>query len=173
VPGEETNLDILRQTFLRNEPFLLRVHVVAVHNQETLFVAPHWHETHDELIRIIKGRMEATIGSNTRIYVPEDGEIRFPKHVVHSLRSFVGEEMIFEERTEPMVSVYICMLRCLIHGELLGRAERVILPQSPGQRGGIDEPVCSNANILSLRRVPVVSRTISMVGKDGELLIPK
>jgi len=80
------------------------VHVVAVDNQEGLFVPPHWHETHDELFRVIKGRMEATIGSNTRIYVPEDGEILIPRRVVHSLRCFIGEEAIIEERTEPMVS---------------------------------------------------------------------
>jgi mannose-6-phosphate isomerase-like protein (cupin superfamily) len=84
------------------------VHVIAVHGQETLFVAPHWHEKHDELFRIIKGRMEVMIGSNTRVYVPEDGEIRIPKRVVHSLRCFIGEETIFEERTEPMVSAYAC-----------------------------------------------------------------
>ena len=84
------------------------MHVVAVHNQEPLFVAPHWHETHDKLFRVIKGRMEATIGSNTRIYAPEDGEIRIPKRVVHGFRSFIGEETIIEERTDPMVSEYLC-----------------------------------------------------------------
>lgn len=90
-------------TFLRNEPYLTRVHVSAeVHNQETLLAPPHWHETHDEFFRIVKGRLEVMIGSNTRIYVPEDGEICIPKGVVHSLRGFIGEETIFEERTEPM-----------------------------------------------------------------------
>jgi hypothetical protein len=116
--------------------------------------------------------MEVMIGSNTRIYVPEDGEVRIPRRIVHSLRCFIGEETIFEDRTDPMVSVYICMLRCLIHSKLLGRGERAILPQSHGQRV-TDEPVCNNASFLSWRRAPVASRTISMVGKDGELLIPK
>jgi mannose-6-phosphate isomerase-like protein (cupin superfamily) len=85
----------------------VHVTVVAVQNQEALFVPPHWHETHDEFFRIIKGRMEVMIGLNTRIYVPEDGEIRIPKRVVHSLRCFVGEETIVEERTDPMVSEYV------------------------------------------------------------------
>jgi len=50
--------------------------------------------------------MEVMIGSTTRIYVPEDGDIRIPKGVVHSLRCFFGEETIFEERTDPMVSAH-------------------------------------------------------------------
>ena len=83
------------------------MHVVAVHNQDALFAPLHWHETHDELFRVIKGRMEVMIGSNTRIYVPEDGEIRIPKGVAHSSRCFIGEETIIEERTDPMVSEYV------------------------------------------------------------------
>jgi len=50
--------------------------------------------------------MEVMIGSNKRIYVPEDGEIRIPKGVAHSSRCFIGEETIIEERTDPMVSEY-------------------------------------------------------------------
>jgi len=89
-------------TFLRNEPYLARVHVAAITDAETLYVPPHWHETHDELFRVIKGRLRVLIGKEWRDYVPEDGEIRIPKGVVHSLRGFQGEETIFEERTEPM-----------------------------------------------------------------------
>ena len=58
-----------------------------------------------------------------------------------------------------------------IYSELLGRGERAILPQSPSQRGATDEPVCSNASFLSWRHASVVSRTNSMVGNHGELLI--
>jgi hypothetical protein len=54
---------------------------------------------------------------------------------------------------------------------MVGRGKRAILPQSHGQREATDEPICNNASFLSCRRASVVSRTISMVGKDGELLI--
>jgi hypothetical protein len=56
---------------------------------------------------------------------------------------------------------------------MVGRGKRAILPQSHGQREATDEPICNNASFLSCRRASVVSRTISMVGKDGELLLPK
>ncbi|KAF8902603.1 hypothetical protein CPB84DRAFT_1775781 [Gymnopilus junonius] len=92
----------LTWTFLRNEPYLARVQVAAITDGETLYVPPHWHEMHDELFRVIKGRLAVMIGKEWRDYVPEDGEIRIPKGVVHSLRGFKGEETIFEERTEPM-----------------------------------------------------------------------
>lgn len=93
------------QTFLRNEPYLARVHVqaISVSQGDTLYVLPHWHDERDELFRIVKGRMEVLIGTHTKIYVPEDGEIMIPKGVVHSMRTFHDEETIFEERTEPMV----------------------------------------------------------------------
>ncbi|KAF8800652.1 hypothetical protein BYT27DRAFT_7148536 [Phlegmacium glaucopus] len=91
-----------RMTFLRNEPFLTRVHVSATADEAALFIPPHWHELHDEIFRVLKGRLEVRIGNDTRIYVPDDGEVRIPKRVVHSLRFFPGEECIMEEKTEPM-----------------------------------------------------------------------
>jgi len=66
-------------------------------------VPPHWHDTHDEIHRVVKGRVQATLGSETRIYTPEDGEIFVPRGVVHSLKMFQGEDVIFEEKTKPMV----------------------------------------------------------------------
>ncbi|KAJ3488270.1 hypothetical protein NLJ89_g11635 [Agrocybe chaxingu] len=91
-------------TFLRNEAYLTRIETIPSGNTrgDTLSVPPHWHETHDEFLRIVQGRIEALIGSTTRIYVPEDGEICIPKGTVHGFRTFEGEHVIFEERTEPM-----------------------------------------------------------------------
>jgi len=88
-------------TFLRNEPFLTRMHISA-NDKEIPAVPLHWHELHDELFRVLKGRLQVRIGNETRIYVPEDGEVRIPKLTLHSLKFFSGEECIFEERTEPM-----------------------------------------------------------------------
>jgi len=88
-------------SFLRNEPYLTRMHI-SVTDKEIPSVPLHWHELHDELFRVLKGRIEVRIGNETRIYVPEDGEVRIPKRTLHSLKFFSGEECIFEERTEPM-----------------------------------------------------------------------
>ena len=43
------------------------------------------------------------IGTETKDYTPEDGEIMVPKGSVHSLRGFHDEETIFEEKTGPVV----------------------------------------------------------------------
>ncbi|KAH9474776.1 hypothetical protein JR316_0013241 [Psilocybe cubensis] len=89
-------------TFLRNEPYLARVHVAAITDAETLNVLPHWHDKYDELFRVIKGRLRVRIGDVTRDYTAEDGEILIPRGTIHSLHGFKGEETIFEERTDPM-----------------------------------------------------------------------
>ncbi|KAJ3505711.1 hypothetical protein NLJ89_g7279 [Agrocybe chaxingu] len=91
--------------FLRNEEYLTRVEIMVGGKYDTedgLFVPPHWHPLHDEVFRVIKGRIEVKIGPTTRIYTPEDGEIVIPRRTVHSIRSSKGEHIIMEERTEPM-----------------------------------------------------------------------
>lgn len=73
----------------------------------------HWHEEHDELFRVLEGRLEVRLGRETRFYTAADGEIRISKGVVHSLRVVKGEECLFEERTDPMVRIprSNCVLR--------------------------------------------------------------
>ncbi|KAH7916040.1 hypothetical protein BJ138DRAFT_1140524 [Hygrophoropsis aurantiaca] len=90
----------LSMTFLRNAPYLARVHITA--DADLLQVPLHWHETHDEIFRVIQGQMKYTIGSTVKIYVPEDGVIHIPKGVVHAISSIQGVETIFEETTDPM-----------------------------------------------------------------------
>ncbi|CAA7264306.1 unnamed protein product [Cyclocybe aegerita] len=91
-------------TFLRNEKFLVRFETPIDPTLDAVpfYVAPHWHPTHDEIFLVIKGRMQVTVGSTTRIFAPEDGEVCVPKGTVHSIQTFKGEHLIFEERTEPM-----------------------------------------------------------------------
>ncbi|EGN96366.1 hypothetical protein SERLA73DRAFT_186091 [Serpula lacrymans var. lacrymans S7.3] len=86
-------------TFLRNEPFLTRVHVAA--DAEAFAVPPHWHETHAEIFRVIKGQVEYTIGNVTKVYTPSDGEVLVPRKKTHAFTTFKGVETIFEERTTP------------------------------------------------------------------------
>ncbi|KAF8958095.1 hypothetical protein BDZ97DRAFT_70178 [Flammula alnicola] len=88
-------------TFPRNEAYLARVHISAM-DHNVFYVPPHWHPAHDELFHVIQGRLEVLIGTEKRVCTPSDGEIRIPKGVIHSLQAFIGEECIFEERTEPM-----------------------------------------------------------------------
>jgi len=37
------------------------------------------------------------------MYGPEDGEVKIPKGVVHSLKAYKGVECVVDERTDPMV----------------------------------------------------------------------
>jgi len=83
-------------TFLQDSPYLTRVHI-AKDVPEEVFVPPHWHELHDEIFRVIEGRLEVLIGTEKRFYVPADGQIIIPKGTLHSLRIVKGEECIFEE----------------------------------------------------------------------------
>lgn len=101
--GTTSLADWLLQTFLKNDAYLMRTHVTGASDADTVYVPPHWHETHDEIFCIRKGQMEVTMVSSVQLYGPEDGEIRIPKGVVHSLKTYPGVECIFEERTEPMV----------------------------------------------------------------------
>ncbi|KAG5639763.1 hypothetical protein H0H81_000043 [Sphagnurus paluster] len=78
---------------------------------ETLYVPPHWHDTHDEILRVVKGKLEITLGSVARVYTPEDGEVLIRKGVVHSLRSLKGVACTFYERTDPMVGASYSVLR--------------------------------------------------------------
>ena len=89
------------------------MHISAT-DKETPAVPLHWHELHDELFCVLKGRIQVRIGNETRIYVPEDGEVRIPKLTLHSLKFFSGEECIFEERTEPMVRFFFSVSTRLV-----------------------------------------------------------
>ncbi|KAF5365258.1 hypothetical protein D9758_005397 [Tetrapyrgos nigripes] len=90
-------------TFLdRNSPYITRVNISGDPDAEQLFVPAHWHETHDEVMLIVKGKLEIMLGSTWRTYTPEDGEVTIPKGTVHSLRSLKGVETVFHEKTEPM-----------------------------------------------------------------------
>ena len=91
---------------LKNSDWVMRIQTVASQwnsTAEDLVAPPHWHDTHDEIHRIIQGRIEMMLGSESKIYTPEDGEIFVPRGVVQSLRMFKGEDLIFEEKTQPMV----------------------------------------------------------------------
>ncbi|KAK7460860.1 hypothetical protein VKT23_008791 [Stygiomarasmius scandens] len=89
-------------TFLRNEPYISRVVISDAADTEQLFVPAHWHEKHDEIMRVVKGKLDIMLGSTWKTYTPEDGEVFIGRGVVHSLRSHKGVETVFQERTSPM-----------------------------------------------------------------------
>jgi mannose-6-phosphate isomerase-like protein (cupin superfamily) len=83
----------------------------------------HWHETHTEYLRVIRGRARVRLGDVTKIVSPLDGEVEVGRYVWHQWeRADVGggakgmdedddevdagngevaEELVVEERTEP------------------------------------------------------------------------
>lgn len=51
----------------------------------------------------MKGKVEILLGSTTRVYIPEDGEVKIGKGEVHSLKTLEGVECVFVTRMDPMV----------------------------------------------------------------------
>ncbi|KAF8065154.1 hypothetical protein FPV67DRAFT_171422 [Lyophyllum atratum] len=92
----------MKMTFLRNEPYMVKNETSADPDADVLYVPPHWHETHDEIICVVEGKMEIMLGSSVREYTPADGDVVIPKGVVHSLRTFKGVACTFYEKTDPM-----------------------------------------------------------------------
>jgi hypothetical protein len=80
------------------------VQITGEPDADVLDVPLHWHETHDEFIRVVEGQLEIALGSHVQLYGPEDGEVRIPKGVAHGLRTYKGVRCTLEERTDPMVS---------------------------------------------------------------------
>ncbi|KAF8893020.1 hypothetical protein BD779DRAFT_1508385 [Infundibulicybe gibba] len=92
----------ISMTFLRNQPYLARVEIGGGPDDDALVVPLHWHETHDEYIHVLEGRLEITLGSHIKSYDHHDGPVCIRKGVVHGLRSARGVRCVFEEKTEPM-----------------------------------------------------------------------
>ncbi|KAG6816786.1 hypothetical protein H0H87_002942 [Tephrocybe sp. NHM501043] len=114
-------------TFLRNGPYIVLNHFSGEPDADTLYVPPHWHETHDEIIRVVKGKMEIRLGSSTREYTAEDGDVIIHKGVVHSLRTLKGIECTFYERTDPMDNQKEIFFRNLLStGQVPGLLEAMV-----------------------------------------------
>lgn len=78
--------------------------VRAEADDEILVVPPHWHDEHDEIMRVWKGKLKVTLGSEVMICTPESGDIFIPRGIPHSLESLKGLPLVFTERTDPSVS---------------------------------------------------------------------
>lgn len=52
-------------------------------------------------MRVIEGRLEVTLEGKIFVVTPSDGQVLIPKGQGHSLKSFKGERLVFEERTAP------------------------------------------------------------------------
>ncbi|KAF8159892.1 hypothetical protein B0H34DRAFT_705243 [Crassisporium funariophilum] len=108
--GEGATMTFRRTT--TNSAYPVEVHIQPPPSESKdraplpFYVPPHWHATHDELFRVLCGRLEVCVGGGGggawRVYTREDGEVRIGRGVVHSLRGFPGEELHFEEGTDPM-----------------------------------------------------------------------
>ncbi|KAF9470957.1 hypothetical protein BDN70DRAFT_617324 [Pholiota conissans] len=91
----------LTMTF-RSSPTLVVLHATGAPGAERFVVPPHWHPNHGEYHRVLKGRLAITRGGVTQVVTPDDGELYTPAGVVHSMEGFEGEELILEERTDPV-----------------------------------------------------------------------
>ncbi|KAF8843673.1 hypothetical protein BDN67DRAFT_963822 [Paxillus ammoniavirescens] len=83
-------------TLLLDEPWISRVTVTP--DADQLKVPPHIHESYDETVRVVQGKMKYTINGITKFYTPEDGVISIPKGVLHSFESIQGVGVVFEKQ---------------------------------------------------------------------------
>ncbi|KAH7265518.1 uncharacterized protein BKA55DRAFT_559137 [Fusarium redolens] len=66
----------------------------------------HWHETHDEYLKVVKGTIKVRLGDSRQVIHATDGiqpEIKVPRYAWHEWQRAApdGEEVIVIERTEP------------------------------------------------------------------------
>jgi len=97
IDDEFTIQEGVTMTLLENPK---RVHIHSV-GTVPFNVPSHWHAAHDELHTVIQGRIEITQNGVSRIVGPEDGVVLTQRGVVHSLRTFEGEEVILVETALP------------------------------------------------------------------------
>ncbi|KAF5581828.1 hypothetical protein FPCIR_9936 [Fusarium pseudocircinatum] len=66
----------------------------------------HWHETHDEYLKVVKGTIEVRLGDSRQAISATNGnqpEIKVPRYTWHEWQRAApdGEEVVVIERTEP------------------------------------------------------------------------
>ena len=66
-----------------------------------LSVPTHWHEFHDEYMKVLRGRMEFTLDGVKTIVSADDDELEIIRGVVHGFSVIEGVEVLFRERTRP------------------------------------------------------------------------
>ncbi|KAF5570503.1 hypothetical protein FPHYL_1179 [Fusarium phyllophilum] len=66
----------------------------------------HWHETHDEYLKVVKGTIRVRLGDTRQVISATEGnqpEIKVPRYVWHEWQraALEGEEVVVIERTDP------------------------------------------------------------------------
>jgi len=84
------------------EGHLRRVDVRADEDDDVFIVPSHWHQDHDEVMRVLEGKIKMTLGNQVTICTPETGDVFIPRGVPHSFESFKGVPCVATERTEPL-----------------------------------------------------------------------
>ncbi|KAI0176966.1 hypothetical protein BJ166DRAFT_11350 [Pestalotiopsis sp. NC0098] len=72
-----------------------------VSGEEQLLIPPHWHKEHAEYLNVLEGRMEVTLNGEKVIVKAGDPPILVARRVVHSIKSFEGERLVFREKPDP------------------------------------------------------------------------
>ncbi|KAF5657919.1 hypothetical protein FCIRC_13081 [Fusarium circinatum] len=66
----------------------------------------HWHESHDEYLKVVKGTIRVRLGDSRQVISASDGnqpEIKVPRYAWHEWQRAApdGQEVVVVERTEP------------------------------------------------------------------------
>ncbi|KAK7755582.1 hypothetical protein SLS62_002517 [Diatrype stigma] len=69
--------------------------------EEALHIPAHWHKDHAEYLSVIEGRVEIHINGDKFVLKAGDPAVFVPRRVVHSIRGFQNERLVFRERPDP------------------------------------------------------------------------
>ncbi|KAJ4155930.1 hypothetical protein LMH87_001152 [Akanthomyces muscarius] len=64
----------------------------------------HWHQDHDEYLRVVQGRIRVVLGNEELVIDAGQPEVKVPRYAWHSWQRAEadGEEVMVVERTEPV-----------------------------------------------------------------------
>ncbi|KAI1402772.1 hypothetical protein F4819DRAFT_507228 [Hypoxylon fuscum] len=69
--------------------------------EEAVSIPAHWHKDHAEHLSVLEGRLEVTVNGDKIVLKAGDPAVFVPRRIVHSMKGFEGEKLIFRERPDP------------------------------------------------------------------------
>lgn len=64
-------------------------------------IGSHWHKVHDEIMTIVKGKVEFTLDGKVIMLTPENSPLKIPRLHTHSFKFQKGVPTTLIERTDP------------------------------------------------------------------------
>jgi len=101
MAGYSDTMNVAKGVTMTFEPHIRLIKINGDADDDDFLVPTHWHEDHDEIITVLEGKLQVTLGSEVKVCTPESGEAFVPRGILHSLKGFKGVRCVFTERTNP------------------------------------------------------------------------